>query len=253
MADFLGIGIVAVNNIHTYLGYQWQLSSFCTCFFKINAASYLKIYKMKRTLSLALLLFAAQLCRAQRPISGPLSQNVWFDALGSQAGQGWGSDFMAVLPAIPGIAQHPMAISENGGADAAYILNRFPFDTARIYTFPGGKVVPGHISGSPYTDFVCWDPPDERITVLFGTAVDSVFDTALVLQGQGDLNEFGQYVTILVDNFDSSDVQGIIIGDPLYQNPTGDPIGRILFYRGGSTLDTTPNTGNHWHTLYRIW
>ena len=183
--------------------------------------------------------FIAAFCFAQRPISGPLSQNVWFDALGSREGQGWGFDFMTVLPAIPGIAQHPMAISENGGAKAAYILNRFPYDSARIYTFPGGMVVPGKISGSSYTDFVCWDPPDERITVLFGTSIDSVFDTALVLQGQGDLGEF-EAVSIVVDNFDSTNVQGFVIGDPSFEDSAGYTIGRMLYYKGGNVLNQTP-------------
>ena len=160
MADFFGIGIDAVNNIHTYLGYQRQLSSFCTCFFKINAASLLIIDKMKRTLSVALLL-SSGICCAQIPYSGSIFNHVWFNATGNRAMQGWGFTNMDTIGTVTFdsvLIQHPIAIGENGAFDidpdiSSYVLNRYPVDTARKFEFPGSVVVPAHFHGTPFNDF----------------------------------------------------------------------------------------------------
>ena len=91
-------------------------------------------------------------------------------------------------------AQHAVAISDNydqqygasGPVISSYVLNRTPKDslhpdTARVYEFPGQKIIRGDFNADGKSDFLCWNAAAKKITVLYGTDTINKFDTALIL------------------------------------------------------------------------
>jgi len=72
--------------------------------------------------------------------------------------------------------------------------------------------------------------------VLFGTHDPVKFDTALVLHGNLDRNEFAG-ASIVVTRCDTDQYDDIIISDGAYDN--GSQVGELTFIRGGVTIDSS--------------
>src|ERR1035437_7839816 len=108
-----------------------------------------------------------------------MSANMYWTGYGNREIQLYGAGGVNYLGKINDTIPHALAISEHfsypmaGGANpgecAAYILNRHPGDTARIYEFPGHRVIPAKFNNDNYVDFLCWSADKRTITILLGT------------------------------------------------------------------------------------
>jgi len=203
--------------------------------------------KMKKTLPFLFFLFVGSAFAKQKPQN--LFDNLYWEGTGSRGDQFYAAAGLDTIGYINDTIQHAISIGENyffqygniGTPISGFVLNRFKGDTARIYEFPGQKVIRGNINGDKYPDFVCWNIGNRKITVLYGTAKIDSFVTALVLQdtiGDG----FSGGVNMVVTDCDSDHYDDIIISDAGYTNSDNTQQGRILYYRGGPgmKLDSMP-------------
>ena len=153
----------------------------------------------------------------------------------------WGDD-LDTIGFADSTAQHAVSIGENydvlyqdvyGYVLSSYVLNRTPKDslhpdTARVYEFPE-KIIRGDFNADGKSDFLCWNAAAKKITVLYGTDTINKFDTALVLQGDASLYEFGG-CSFAVAKFNSTQYDGFVIADG-YSDSLGQR-GRLLYYQG---------------------
>lgn len=166
-----------------------------------------------------------------------LFNHVYWHAHGTHQNQLFGMSGLDTLGAVSPDAQHALSIGSDGGS--SYILNRFPLDTARQYKFPGEKVIRANFNRDSFPDYLVWSSGSHRITVLYGTPVYNVFDTAFVIQGDRNRGEFSA-CSIVVDDFDSSGYDGIVVAEPSYEDSSHNSVGRLLYYKGGKDLRPSP-------------
>jgi len=188
-----------------------------------------------------LLMCTAAPCFAQ-VASGNLWQDTSWSAIGKHTIENYGYDGLSYLGKMntdSGTVENAVAIGETGGS--SWILNRKKIDTGTMYFAPGEHVYPGNFSGSGRGDYLIWSSTQRKITVLFSTDTPFVYDTALVLQGDINKDEFSSYSSICVGNFDSSQYDSFVINDAVYSDSVGTR-GRVLYYHGGNSmkLDTMP-------------
>lgn len=191
-----------------------------------------------------ILLTLPALCYGQANIF----DNLRWSAKGDRAVQYYGVGGMDTVGYLDSSIQHAFTISENfspefgasGVVHSALIRNRFRGDTARIYEFPGQKIIKANFDGNQYPDFVCWDAKQGKVTVLYGTAAPAVFDTALVLRGGVNNHFMNLENRIIVADIDSSGTDDLLIDDEFTIPPHGYVASRWLWYKGGATMDTMP-------------
>jgi len=187
-----------------------------------------------RPLILCALLLACQTTHAQEPIYNHL----YWDAKGTAWPQFFGYNGLSYLGKLSETVTHAVAIGEF--EKARLIFNQGIRDTTPQYYFPGNKVWRCSMNGDSFPDFVCFSPSRRRITVLFGTSDPTTFDTALVLQGDINRDEFSQ-VSMIVGRCDSDAYDDIVLVDGLYADTIGGKqIGRMLYFKGGPTMQTIP-------------
>ncbi|HET7152990.1 MAG TPA: T9SS type A sorting domain-containing protein, partial [Candidatus Kapabacteria bacterium] len=133
---------------------------------------------------------------------------------------------------------HAVAIGESNTERLALNRDKILRDTTPQAYFPGTKVVTGDINGDGIKDYVVANESTQTITVFFGTDTIGKFDTAMVLHGNHYRQELAS-VSICVGKFDSGSFDGIIISDRGYSTDGAiTEIGRILYYHGGTKLDS---------------
>jgi hypothetical protein len=89
-----------------------------------------------------------------------MSAHMYWMGYGNRSVQGYGAGGVYALGRINDTISHALAISEGfafpseGGSmpqeRAAYILNRYPGDTARIYEVPGHRVIRANFDDDAY-------------------------------------------------------------------------------------------------------
>jgi len=162
--------------------------------------------------------------------------HVWWEATGSYDNDRFGAYGLDTLGKLNDTIPHAISIGAADGIRMAYNRDHVKADTAPHGFFPGGSaIVPGDINGDGIKDYVVLNEDLETVTVLFGTDTIGKFDTAMVLHGEPTDLQFTN-TSIVVAPFDSTRYDGIVISDINGANETG----RLLYYRGGTILDTIP-------------
>jgi hypothetical protein len=204
---------------------------------------------------LAFVTFATVVALAQQPQGTPLDMfnHLYWTCKGTVESQSYGYGGLSYLGRLSDSVQHAVAISnyaiddgvpypDTGRARASLVLNRSPFDTARVYEFPGQKAIRANFNGDTIPDFLVWGRSPAQITILFGTPQLGRFDTAAVIPING--NYWGMPMwrierSIVVADMDSDGHDDWVFHDFLYDS-AGKNIGRVLFFRGGPTMSSQP-------------
>src|SRR5579883_525986 len=185
-----------------------------------------------KKVTLCMLLLMSCSCVAQQNIFN----YEWWEAVGSYDGDRFGAYGLDTLGRLNDTIPHAISIGARDGIRLSYNRDNVKADTAPHGYFPGGSaIVPGDINGDGIKDYVVLNEDLETVTVFFGTDTIGKFDTAMVLHSYRPDLGFTN-AEIIVAKFDSSKYDGIVISDVNGANETG----RILYYRGGTKLDTTP-------------
>jgi len=136
-------------------------------------------------------------------------------------------------------------VYDQGGsnADSSILMFwRHVGDTASQFKFPNTNVLPLDYNGDGLKDYICWGA-NGVVTLLLGTQKIDSFVTAFTLnEGTGVFYHLPSYRHLNALTFDVNQdgYDDFILCEGGYSDSIGDPIGRLLYFKGGPTIDSFP-------------
>jgi hypothetical protein len=191
-----------------------------------------------RRFVLVILVIWASLADAQ--VLKNLFDHVYWQAWG-QNKQRWSYEGMNNVGRLDDTIEHAIIVADRYGANLC--LNRWPFDTAAVYTFPGIEAVRANFSGAKYPDFlVAQYGRDPYQRIFLGTdRIDSFVPYVGFHGGYRSVAGFVNNRTIVIADVDSNGRDDIIWSNPHYEDSVKNTVGALFLVRGGSNMDSIPD------------